>query len=61
MSTHRAGSTATSISWPRESMLSLAKVSLCGDSSPICEPVITDMQPLSFVAGLKATQAVSTS
>ena len=61
MDTAADSSMGTATSCPRVSALSGLKVSRCGSAGPRCEPGSTRMQPLSGVAGLRATQAVSTS
>ena len=60
MSTPRASSTSTSISWPRERRLSAAKVSRWASCSP-WDPGTIRIAPFSTVASVKATHAVTTS
>ena len=60
MSTPRASSISTAISWPRESRLFGAKVSRWASCSS-CEPGTIRIAPFSTVASVKASHAVTTS
>ena len=57
----RARRPRPSISWPRDSRLSAAKVSRCGTWSSLCVPGITRIAPFAAVLSVNATQAVTTS